>query len=214
MRSGRILVNLLVVATVAASLAFAVYVTQRDYDRSPDRQSGPLPSRAASEVEDTQEAQEDTSSQRPPLCADIDIPTEPPEPVRCRTRPATLVIATDGQPVLLGDTHVRLLSARLRDSLLFVRLRLRNEGSSTRRAGRDGQDVYLNIAGSRLEARPPTSAPVRPHEGVTTNFVFNVPETQRAIIAEAEGRLEIGVTPWHDGNMTARWIGVIRTSAL
>ena len=144
-------------------------------------------------------------------CATTDIPITPPEPVTCRSRSAVLTIGAQDDPLLLGDTHARLLRARMRGSTLFARMRIRNETSAEQGVAAGGQEIYMNVLGTRIDSRPVGEQRIAPNTGATVDLIFDVPSAQRAAIRRANGRIELGVTPWSDsGDDGQRVVGVIR----
>jgi hypothetical protein len=96
-------------------------------------------------------ADEEAGAGRPPLCREIDVPDQPPEPITCRTASAILTIVGEARPLLLGDTHVRVQSASLAQNRLTLRVRVRNETDAEQGIQAGGQELYLNLNGIRVD---------------------------------------------------------------
>lgn len=145
----------------------------------------------------------------PPPCRAIEIPQRPPESVTCRTASATLTIVDQADPLLLGDTHVRVLSAYGAGDELMVRVRVRNETDAEQGVQAGGQELYLNLNGIRVDPEPVREVRVPPHTGETVDIDFRLTPGQARVLNAQGRRAELGVRPWTSGN-PASDVGVIR----
>lgn len=222
----RVLLVLLILA-VAADVALLVSddeeppPTQMQAQERPavqrERSSSPPPRTAAerparttttAEVGTTVE-EEAPAGDGPPLCAELDIPARPSEAVTCRTTSATLTIVDEADPLLLGDTHVRVLSAHGEGGSLTVRARVRNETDAEQGVQAGGQELYLNLNGIRVDPGPVRDVRVPPRTGTTLPLEFRLTPGQTRILNAQGRRAELGVRPWTSGEQAAN-IGVIR----
>lgn len=146
-----------------------------------------------------------------PSCRAIPIPASPPEPVRCRSASAQLTIVATPDPLVLGDTQVRVLDAQLAGSALRVRLRVRNESDAEQGLQAGGQELYLNVAGIRVDPQPVGDVRIPPMTGVTAALRFVLTPARRRIVRERGGNVELGVRPWTTGAPGV--VGVIRFQA-
>ena len=144
-----------------------------------------------------------------PACSDIEIPARPVEAVTCRTASATLTIVDQAEPLLLGDTHVRILAAFLVDSRLTVRARVRNETPAEQGIQAGGQELYVNLGGLRVDAAPTGDLRVAPHTGETVSLRFALTPGALRLLRRAGGEAELGVRPWSEGSGTTD-VGVVR----
>ena len=143
-------------------------------------------------------------------CADLDIPAKPPQRVWCTTPSATLVIAHQSDPIMLEGTEVRVLSADLLGSAARVRIRVRNDTRADQGLSAGGQELYLNIGGERVDLA--TFRDVRFSAGEAKTILLDYPLTpeQLAAVTAGDGRLDVGVRPWHDGALPSPLVGVVR----
>lgn len=145
-----------------------------------------------------------------PLCRDIEIEASPAEPVHCRTSSAILTIAGEDDPVLLGGTHVRLLSATLSGSRLTTRVRVRNETEAEQGILAGGQELYVNLGGIRVDAVPPGDVRVPSQTGRTVTLRFAL-TPRRVVRLRGQGnRAELGIKPWTEEGSPSDTVGVIR----
>lgn len=143
-------------------------------------------------------------------CAALDIPAKPAERVWCTTRSATLGIAHQSDPVLLDGTEVRVLSAERLGSLVRVRTRVRNATGAEQGLSAGGQELYLNVGGSRADLAVFRDVHFEVGEAKTIQLDFALAPGQVAALDAAGGRLDFGVRPWHDGALPAPLVGVVR----
>ncbi|HEX8123179.1 MAG TPA: hypothetical protein VF549_18145 [Solirubrobacteraceae bacterium] len=145
-----------------------------------------------------------------PPCADVTPPTGAGDPVTCRARTATLTIAGAERPVILGATQVRLLRSSLRGRVLSADVRVRNETDSAQSLLAGGQEIYLNLRGVRVDAKPVGDLVVQPMEGrtVTLNFALTTAGLER--LTRVAGQAEMGVKPWTEAGEAPARVGVIR----
>ena len=143
-------------------------------------------------------------------CRDLDIPANPMERVTCTTPNAVLVIAHQSVPVLLDGTEVRVLSATLEGTTAWVRLRVRNTTDAEQGINAGGQELYLYLAGERIDLASLRVVRLAVNEAKTVTLDYELTPDQLAALAANEGRLDFGVRPWHDGFAPAPLIGVVR----
>ena len=143
-------------------------------------------------------------------CSDLDIPAKPPHRVWCRTAAATLVIAHQSDPVLLAGTEVRILSAELLGSGVRVRTRVRNATEAVQWLSAGGQELYLNVAGERVDLAIFRDVALDVGEAKTIQLDYALAPEQLTALRADDGRLDFGVRPWHDGVSPAPLVGVVR----
>jgi hypothetical protein len=141
-------------------------------------------------------------------CSSLNIPAMPPDRIRCQTPTATLVIVPQSEPVPLDGTEVRVLSSRVTGTTVTVRLRVRNETTAQQQLNAGGQKLYLNLDGTRVDAASGRAVRVAIGEVRTADLDYVLSRKQITALRARDGRLELGVRPWHEG--PARLIGVIR----
>jgi hypothetical protein len=157
------------------------------------------------------EAEQEESAGGPPPCSELDIPPQPPEAVTCRTASATLMIVGQAKPLLLGDTHVRVLRALAAGRAVVLRVRVRNETDAEQGIQAGGQELYLNVNGIRVDPQPVSEQRVPPATGQTVSLRFVLTPGQARVLQRQGGRAELGVRPWTGGG-TANFVGVVRFS--
>ena len=161
-------------------------------------------------VAEPQEAESATDEQAgPPPCADVEVPTQPVEAVTCRTRNAKLTIFGEDEPLLLGDTHVRVHTAEGRGNRVIARVRVRNETNSEQGIQAGGQELYLNLKGIRVDPDSVREERLPPATGKTIDLRFSLTPGQRDVLNRLGRWAELGVRPWTEGEQ-ARRVGVIR----
>ena len=143
-------------------------------------------------------------------CAGLDVPTTPPQRVWCSTPNATLVIAHQSDPVLLDGTEVRVLSGTLAGSSLRVRARVRNQTRAEQGLSAGGQELYLSVAGSRVDLASFRDVRFAIGEAKTLQLDYVLAPEQLATLGARGGRLDFGVRPWHEGALPAPLVGVLR----
>ena len=143
-------------------------------------------------------------------CHDLDIPANPMERITCTTPNAVLVIAHQSVPVLLDGTEVRVLSADLEGTTMWVRLRVRNTTQAEQGINAGGQELYLYLAGERIDLASLRDVRLKVDEAKTVTLDYVLTPEQLATLAARDGRLDFGVRPWHDGFAPAPLIGVVR----
>ena len=143
-------------------------------------------------------------------CSELDIPAKPPERVWCRTAAATLVIAHQADPVLLDGTEVRILSAEVLGLSVRVRTRVRNATDAVQWLSAGGQELYLNVAGERIDLAIFRDVEFGIGEAKTIQLDYALAPEQLAALQAAGGRLDFGVRPWHEGVRPAPLVGVVR----
>ncbi|MDQ3741554.1 MAG: hypothetical protein M3320_03735 [Actinomycetota bacterium] len=195
------LVLLLVLAIDIAVIVFA----RADEDPPPVSEvAATQPETAA-----TDPGTETTPAGGVPACDEAPDPSETGEPVTCRTRSATLTIAPQERPVVLGGTQVRLLRASLSGSTVTVRLRVRNETQAEQSVLAGGQELYMNLSGLRVDPEPVGEVLVPMMNGTTVSLRFELTPARLEVLRRAGGRAELGVTPWtEDGAAGSK--GVVR----
>lgn len=149
------------------------------------------------------------SSDLEPPCRSLDL-DDVGERVTCRTRTATLTIAGEGHPLIVGGTEARVLDSELARRVLTVRMRLRNPTESAR-ADRPGRrQLYVSVAGERTYPLPLIDR--RTDEGTRT-IRLRFPLTSRSArkLRRDKARAELGVVPWQEiGDDDPGRLGVIR----
>ena len=146
----------------------------------------------------TQQRAAGTSAAQPslPSCANIADPGPDDEPVTCRTSNATLTVADEARPMLLGGTQVRFLSASLAQGTLAIRLRVRNETDEEQGILEGGQRIYVNVDGIRTEPSPPDDIRLAPAEAATVSLDFPLSTARAKRLRGVDGEAELGVVPW------------------
>jgi hypothetical protein len=144
-----------------------------------------------------------------PACADADIPERPTERTACRTSKALLQIIGQAKPIVVGGTMVRVLSAQLDGSSVVTRLRVRNETKAEQGAQAGGQELYLNVAGKRIDSAQLSRVRIPPMTGRTVKVRYVLAVGEIDALRKASGAAELGVRPW-DGTAKGRVVGVIR----
>ena len=186
--------------TFIALIAVAVLALDSDTPRSSTAQRQPTP---AAQTPETLRK-----------CADLEIPARPPRPVTCATKTATIVIASETTPVLLGGTQARLLAATLSDGALTARMRIRNETDAEQGVLAGGQEIHVNLNGRRLEAARGEEVRIAPGEAETVTIRFPADARAATTLRRTEGEAELGIRPWSakPGEETGP-VGVIRFKA-
>lgn len=152
---------------------------------------------------------EAAGSAAPPLCTAVTPPSGAEDPVTCRTRSATLTIAGEDRPVVLGGTQVRLLRATLTGRVVIVRLRVRNETDAEQGVVAGGQEIYLNLQGITVNPEPVGDVRVAAMQGTTTTLRYVLTPPRLQALRRLGGEVELGVRPWTDGEPSIER-GVIR----
>jgi hypothetical protein len=147
-----------------------------------------------------------------PSCRATRIPERPPEPVTCRTASAQLTIVAAPEPLVLGETQVRVLDASLEGRLLRVRLRVRNESDAEQGLQAGGQELYLNAGGIRVDAQPVGDVRIPSGTGLTAGARFVLTPGQLRIVRARAGKVELGVRPW-SRDAAGDVVGVVRFRA-
>ena len=128
-------------------------------------------------------------------------------PATCRTAHATLVLGRPNSAVRVGDAEADVLAARLSGSGVLVDVRLRNLATTAHTSPRT--QVWLRVAGRRLDASQPVSAPrVAVGASLTRQFAFTLTAGQRRAV-QATGRVDVGIAPF-DRVGVGSTIGVVR----
>lgn len=144
-----------------------------------------------------------------PACRDLDL-AKSRERVTCRTPSATLTLAGEGTPVVLGPTEVRVLGSRLEGRRLTVRLRLRNDTATAARVELGRRQVYVNVAGRRVFPAPLLGG--RKGDGTPTlRLRFRLPRAVARDLRRGDARAELGIVPWDElGAERPARLGVVR----
>lgn len=132
------------------------------------------------------------------------------EQPRCSTPGGTvLAIASEGEPLLLPGTVVRVVGSVLQGRTLRVRLRVRNAVAASTRLPVGRGQLRVTVAGRRFALAPLVGDGRRPGR-VTMTVRFRLSE--RAADAIADGaRPDLGVVPWrHLGEDAPPVLGVVR----
>lgn len=151
-----------------------------------------------------------SSSPEIPRCSSLAIPAQPSERVACRTPKALLQITGQARPLVVGGTNARVLSAVLSGSDVLVRMRVRNETRTEQGVQAGGQELYLNVAGTRVDAHVLSSVRVPPFSGRTVRLRYRLSMSEIAALREAGGAAELGVRPWDGSTVPGKVVGVIR----
>ena len=154
-------------------------------------------------------AQEDAAPAIP-RCSAIEIPAQPRERIGCRTATSLLQITGQAHPLVVGGTNARLISAVLAGSDVVARIRVRNETPAEQGVQAGGQELYLNVAGRRIDSHALSAVRIPPDTGRTVRLRFRLSMDEIAALRQAGGRAEIGVRPWHGSTVADRVVGVIR----
>jgi hypothetical protein len=150
-----------------------------------------------------------------PPCAEVEDPAPDSDPVQCRTRSATLTIAGEERPLVLGATQVRLFGATLRGPTVVARVRVRNETDAEQGVLAGGQEIYVNLDGLRIDADPVGDVRVPAMEAANVRLRFALTPARLRKLQAAGGRAELGVRPWDEGagGSPGTVVGVIRFRA-
>jgi hypothetical protein len=209
-------------------------------EETPGRDSSGGPAATTTRTETTQSAtpRETTEAQTPPAAAEDEqqeeeAPSQPAEdepaaggvqpcsqvppvirePVTCATKSSTLTIVTQRDPVLLGGTQARIIRASLAGSVVTVRVRVRNETDAEQGVAAGGQELYLNLAGLRVDPMPIGDERVPQDTGKTVDLRFRLTPAREERLRAAQGRGELGIRPWTEEAEEAGRVGVIRFQA-
>lgn len=148
-------------------------------------------------------------------CSEADAERPRDEPIRCRTRTATLTIVSEDEPLVLGATQIRLLDARVRERTLSTRLRIRNETGLDQAVLSGGQQLYLNVDGAKVEPDPHGAVTVPSGRAVNTTLRFALTTGRLKQIWRGQWRAELGARPWDEGagGAPGTVVGVVRFRA-
>jgi hypothetical protein len=142
-------------------------------------------------------------------CRRAGIPAMPTERMECRTSSAVLQIVGQSKPLVVGGTMVRVVSASLDGADLITRIRVRNETLADQGVQAGGQELYLSIAGKRIDPPVLSRARIAPDKGKTVSIRFVLSQGEIEALRTADGAAELGVRPWED-SVSGRVVGVIR----
>jgi hypothetical protein len=169
---------------------------------------------AAVAVAHAQSGPDAAGAPTPPACTDVEGITTPEGRVVCRTENATLIIAPEDVPVLIAGTQVRVIGTTLDGATVTLRLRVRNETDAEQGLSAGGQELYLNLDGERIDARPIGVVRVPRRTGITASAHFDLLPAQLARLHELGGRIDLGVRPWEELGHRLLAIGVVRLDVL
>ena len=130
------------------------------------------------------------------------------DPVICRSASATLTIGREGDALVVGDTEVRVYSARLTGRSLVVRMRLRHpRGDASRSPAGRGQ-LYVRVGGERGD-REPLVRRLDPSRAIAVRFRLSARRARE--LRSGRARAELAVVPWSElGERRPGRLGVVR----